>query len=136
MSEIANVSQDKETIMKVEKAHALLGHSNNVDTRKSAKALGWHLCQGDCEVCVACSEAKAKQKNLHTKTPAETEKLKEPNERVHLDLATIKAPTKVNVKISLPVWRIIVDGRTGFKTTHFFETKDGMVEPTCELFKK
>ena len=33
-------------------------------------------------------------------------------------------------------WRIIVDEATGKKVSHFFETKKGMVEPTCELFHK
>lgn len=38
--------------------------------------------------------------------------------------------------MSKPNWRIMVDGRTGLKFSDFFETKNGMVEPTCEEFQK
>src|SRR6185312_12293920 len=33
-------------------------------------------------------------------------------------------------------WRILVDEATGMKFTDFFNTKDGMVEPTLEMIQK
>lgn len=83
----------------------------------------------------ACTEAKAKQKNLYNKDPEKTERAKENNGCVYVDWVTIKSPKKYDVKISLPVWQIIVDEQTGFKTSHFFQKKDKMVEPTCALIQ-
>eukprot|EP00977_Amphora_coffeiformis_P012695 scaffold3199_cov165-Amphora_coffeaeformis.AAC.18 len=77
--------------MSIQKAHELVGHSIEDVTRKTAKALGWTITRGSLRVCGACSEAKAKQKNLHSKNPDESEKASKVNEHVHLDLATIKA---------------------------------------------
>jgi hypothetical protein len=34
-----------------------------------------------------------------------------------------------------PNWQIIVDEQTQLKCSNFFETKNGMVEPTCEQFQ-
>ena len=35
-----------------------------------------------------------------------------------------------------PYWRLIVDEKTGYKISNFYEAKNGMVTPTCELFQK
>ena len=97
--------------------------------------MGWQLTRGELGPCDACTEAKAKQKNLHTKMPEEVKKADEPNGRVYLDITTIKkhkefpAPTNPN-------WRMLVDEATEMKFSHFFKTKDAMVEPTLALFYK
>ena len=34
-----------------------------------------------------------------------------------------------------PKWCLIVDEKTGYKSTSFHATKKGMIEPTCEKLK-
>ena len=53
------------------------------------------------------------------------------NERIYIDLYKLKAHVGMNKNISKSNWRLMVDEDTQMKFTHFFETKKGMVEPTC-----
>jgi len=82
--------------------------------------------------CEACAAAKAKQKNVPKESPHVPAKAN--NERIYLDIATIKAPSNVNV--TKPNWCIMVDERTQLKFSDFFPTKNGMVEPTCAKLMK
>jgi hypothetical protein len=119
----------------VQEAHERLGHCDEAKTRAIAKQLGWQLKKGTLDVCEACAIGKARQKNI--KGDAQPKAVtKEPNGRVYLDISTTKNPEQGGLKPKRPNWRIIVDEATGTKITHFFESKDKMVEPTCELFKK
>lgn len=59
-----------------------------------------------------------------------------PNERVWLDISTVKKP-KNNPKIKAvhkPHWRIVVDEYSELKFCGFYPSKNAMVEPTCEQF--
>ena len=131
--EVVGVASDQKMRMSVQQAHRKLGHCGEEETRKIDKALGWTITRGSMLPCVACAEAKAKQKNVPK--VSDHEPTTDTNGRVHLDLATIKTP-KGGSKITKPNWRIIVDEKTQLKFSDFFETKNGMVEPTCELFQK
>ena len=82
--------------MNVEKAHDLLGHSNEDTTRTTAKHLGWALTKG-AKPCQSCAEAKAKKKIIPKKT--EGKKASRPNERLFQDLATVKAPKALNITV-------------------------------------
>lgn len=43
-TEVAGISQDKKEMPhSIQKAHKLVGHSNEEATRKTAKALGWTI---------------------------------------------------------------------------------------------
>lgn len=110
------------------KAHQLLGHINEEATRKTAKILGWDLKPGSLGVCESCTVAKAKQKNV----PKVSEHIPSniPNERIYLDIATVKQMPN-EPRITRPHWRIMVDECTQMKFSNFFETKNGMIEPTC-----
>lgn len=115
-------------------AHERLGHINENETRKIAKALGWELKPGEMGVCESCTIAKAKQKNVvkaSKHVPAE-----KPNERIYLDIATIKKPEGSFPMSTNNVWRIMVDECTQMKITDFFPSKSGMVEPTCAKLNK
>ena len=82
---------------------------------------------------------KAKQKNVKFAGAEPKEKSKEVNGRIYLDLTSlIKADSKDDPEKQpkRPNWRIIVDEKTGYKVSHLYATKDGMVEPTCILFKQ
>ena len=53
-----------------------------------------------------------------------------------MDISTVKAPREINIKISKQQPRIIVDELTGMKWSDLFQTKDRMIEPTCEKWGK
>ena len=116
------------TTLTVNQAHGRLGHMHEDRTRLTAKTLGWILKPGLFEVCMACAEAKAKQKNVpkiseHTKATKE-----EP--RIFLDISTVKDKSGLDV-LTKPNWRILVDERSGMKFSDFFSRKIDMVEATC-----
>jgi hypothetical protein len=115
--------------MSVKKAHDMLGNINEKAVRKTAIALGWELTRGTLGVCEPYTEAKAKQKSLprHPETPPSTKN----ESHIYLDIATIKK-TENGPKVHKGNWRIMVDERTQLKFSDFFDTKNGMVEETCE----
>jgi hypothetical protein len=127
-NEMVNVNHGKLTIQQV---HERLGHCNEDMTRKSAKALGLDLSRGGLAPCAAYTAGKVKQKNV----PKDNEHVPsvENNCRIFLDIATIKK-VKDGPSVSRPNWRIMVDERTNLKLSAFYQTKKGMVEPTCEQF--
>jgi hypothetical protein len=51
--------------MNIDQAHAKFGHTNEEDTRKTAKELGIAITRGTLRPCEACTVAKAKQKKCH-----------------------------------------------------------------------
>ena len=134
--EVANAAQTEatETVtkMSIKQAHAKFGHCDETATRAIAKDIGYEISRGTLGPCEACTVAKAKQKNIPKNV--KHDKANVNNGRVYLDIATIKAPP--NVKVSKPNWHMIVDERTGLKTSDFYPKKNEMVEPTCELFHK
>jgi hypothetical protein len=91
------------------------------------------LKKGGMGTCLACTVGKAKQKNV--KKRSEVNKSVVPGGRVYLDISTVKSK-KGEPKVTKPNWRIMVDESSNMKITHFFKTKNGMCEPTCELIKK
>jgi hypothetical protein len=55
-------------------------------------------------------------------------------DRIFLDISTIK--NKDDKRVYKSNWRIMVDEHTELKISDFFDTKSGMVEPTCaKLYK-
>jgi hypothetical protein len=75
--------------MPIKKAHAVLGHSDEDSTRRTAAELGIEITRGLMRPCDACAAAKAKQKNVPKQqddhVPATGTDL-----RIFLDIATIK----------------------------------------------
>ena len=60
-----------------------------------------------------------------------------PKERIFRNLSRIQVPDDSDLpKVPKPNWHMMVDQYSKFKITCFYKTKDGMVEPTCALFKK
>ena len=118
--------------MSIEKAHRLLGHLNEEETRRTAKALGWELTRGTLKPCDGCTKGKAKQRNV----PKVSDHVKstESNGRIFLDLSKVVDPNETSKSLYKKFWRIMVDEKTGMKFSDFFEAKSGMVEPTLEQF--
>jgi hypothetical protein len=128
-AEIAGATIDQAPTMTIEQAHVRLGHSSEEATRKTAKALNWIITKGTLKPCDACAAPKAKQKNVpktSSMSPSNTTKDKS---RIYLDIATINCPDKKQAYKKN--WCIMVDERTGTKFTDFYDTKDGIIEPTC-----
>jgi hypothetical protein len=131
--EIAGAGADTTAKMSVQMAHERLGHCGEDLTRKTAKLMGWELTPGELKPCQACAAGKAKQKNVPKASEHKSSKVS--NERVYLDIATVKTPME-GPKVTKPHWRIIVDERSQLKFSDFYESKSGMVEPTCQQFQK
>ena len=123
-------------------AHDLTGHINTEESEKTVKYLGYDLNRGGMNPCEACAEAKAKMKNLPTRLHTVDKIVRprvipaKPNDLISLDISTIRSPKGVEITVSKPNWRLIIDQRTGMKFSDFFATKNGMIEPTCENFFK
>jgi hypothetical protein len=116
----------------ITEADERLGHSHKDATRATAKAIGFDLKKGGMQKCSACTIAKAKQKNVvkicdHVESNVVGEIL-------FLDLSSVNPPKK-GVKIPKPHWRMIVDDATNLKISHWYDKKNEMVNPTCELIK-
>jgi hypothetical protein len=128
-SEIAGATIDKDPTTTIEQAHVSLGHSSEDAARKTTKALNWILTKGTLKPCNAYAAAKAKQKNVPKTSSMAPSNTKKDESRIYLDIATINRPDKKQVYKKN--WHIMVDERTGMKFTDFYETKAGMIEPTC-----
>jgi len=117
----------------INKAHQVLGHMSEEATHLTAKALGWHITMGKMMVCECCAIGKAKQKRVKIDKPKE--KRNEANGRIYLDLSRIVSPMSEN-QPRRPNWCMIVDEKTGYKTSTFHEKKGGMVELVCKQIQK
>ena len=83
--------------------------------------------------CDSCAAGKAKQKNICKES--DHQPAKNSNERIFLEIATLKSMPN-GPTVTKPNWRIMVDERTQLKFSNFLDTKNGMIEPTCEQFQK
>jgi hypothetical protein len=131
--EIAGATTDAITKVSMQQAHDRLAHPGEDMTREIAKELSWTVTRGNLKPCDACAEGKAKQRNV---PKISGHKIATVNQaRVFLDIATIRNPDE-ETTATKPNWRIMVDERTQLKFSNFFQTKNGMVEPTCEQFQR
>ena len=89
-------------------AHDVPGHTAKEDSKITMKYLRYKVAQGDMQPCSACAEAKARQKNLPTRILSrQVIRMKVPipsdvNEKVNLDISTIKAQKVVKVTVTRP----------------------------------
>ena len=111
----------------------MYGHINNDSVTESSIYLGYEITRGAMNPCHSCREAKAKKEPTAKQSGRIPSLI--PNQLMFLDLATVKKPRKCTTirKISKPVWRLIVDDYSELGFGEFYNTKDAMVEPTCEL---
>jgi hypothetical protein len=113
----------------IKKAHELLGHMNEDMCWATCKAIHWELNQGTLGVCAACTLGKAKQKAINISK--EEVKEQDSKTRIDLDISSIKKPQDIKAIYNQHCW-ILVDEQTQLKFVDFFETKNRMIEPTCE----
>ena len=123
---------EKKTKMSVLQAHDKLGHINAWATVQIADSLGWILTGNRTINCASCATGKAKQKLLNKV------KIPDPDDeknwyRAYLDISTVKKANNMPEPPN-PNWQIIVLGtNVQLKSSHFFKSKNKMIEPTCEL---
>jgi hypothetical protein len=130
----AMTDAEKPVTMSITELHGKLSHDGNEDAmRKTAEALGVKLTRGTLKPCEACTAGKAKQKNAPKTSDHEPATAEE--RQIFLDIATVKQ-IKGGPNVTKPNWRIMVDERTQTKFSDFYETKNGMVEPTCVQLNK
>ena len=126
---------EKMTKMSVLQAHEKLRHINARATVQVAESLGWVLTGNRTINCVSCAAGKAKQKSLNKV------KIPDPDDeknwyRAYLDISTVKKTDNMPAPPN-PNWRIIVLGtKVQLKFSHFFKSKNDMIEPTCELMHR
>ena len=109
-----------------------MGHIGEDTVRKIAKAMNWSIMPGLLSPCEACAVGKARQWNLlkDPEKPVDDGKF-----RIHLDMATVRKPENIST-IYKPNLRIMVVEKGQLKFVQLFESKNAMVEPTCEQLSR
>ena len=133
-TEIAGAATESKKLVSMKQAHDMLGHGNKEKTRKTAKAIGIEIKPGDMDPCDACAAGKAKQKNVPKQS--EHKPATKGEGRIYTDIATVKKPKNEDVTVTKPHWQVMVDERTGHKTSVFHEKKSDQVETTCVKIQK
>ena len=133
------ITEQKQKV-NAETEHGLFGYINNSEGRKAIEHLGYELTRGSLTPCGSCAEAKEKQHSLPSRTKIlrvevnPKELVKEVNERIHLDILSVKALLGDTINITKMHWLIKVDERTDMKWSTFHEAKSDIVELTCKEF--
>jgi hypothetical protein len=112
----------------IKKAHELLGHNNENDSRQMASHLGWTITRGPLGMCESCANAKARQKNV-PKIPT-GEKVTVINGWWFHDSSTLKVHK--GEKGSSKIWDLTVDELTGIPLTGIYNKKNEFVESMCQ----
>jgi hypothetical protein len=117
--------------MPIMKAHDLLRHGDQEKTKATAVALSWTIFRGGWCRCVHCAKAKAERKNIPKDT--DHKKALKPGGCIFTDITSVRKPKKEpkTLFVSKPHMCILVDETTGTHFVRWFETKNGMVDPTC-----
>ena len=113
----------------INRFHALLGHVSEEKTRAVAKYYGVKLV-GKFEVCSACAEAKARQKNV-PKSVTEDRRCNVVGERLHMDISSIKARSFGGAKY----WLLVLDEATGYAFSFFLKKKSDTAHTILKLVR-
>jgi hypothetical protein len=97
----------------IKKAHELLGHSHENDTRQMSGCLGWTITRGPLGVCESCANAKARQDNVPKISTGE--KATVMTGHWFHDTSTLKVHK--DEKDSSKIWDLTVDELTGIPFT-------------------
>jgi len=127
-------AKDGVVTIDIQEAHSKLGHISFAATRKIAQSMSWVLT-GKIRPCESCAVGKARRQNIVKRSNHKiADKI---GQRIFIDLTSVKNREFPGIEqLAKPYWRILVDEKTQMKFTDFFETKIGMVEPTCEIFNQ
>jgi hypothetical protein len=120
--------------MNIERAHAILGHSSEDTTRRTAAALNMLITRGTLKTCKSCAILKAKQKNLNQES--EGTKASKFNGRVYHDIATVKEGIKDKKPGRKTVWHITAEETVNFKQSTLFVYKSDMPKDRCAFMQQ
>ena len=134
--ELMNGNVDDKTKRQVklplQKVHSMLGHANEDATRLMANHLGIQLTRGNMKPCLPCTIGKAQQRAVSRSKEKHPNAVKDNERRVFLDLMSLV--NKANKRrFHL---RLMIDQASGLKSLIKCDTKNEMVEPTCEELQK
>ncbi len=119
--------------MNIERTHAILGHSNEDTTQKTAVALNMQITRGSLKTCEPCAVAKARQMNVNSKS--KRKKAEKFNERVYHDIAIVKKSNNDKKLGCKSVWHVIAEEMVNFKMSKFFVSKSKMPTYMCEYME-
>ena len=119
--------------LNIVQAHAILGHSNENTTRKTAGALDIQITRGSLKTCEPCAVVKAKQMNVNSKSKGT--KADKFNGRVYHDIATVKETDNDKKLGCKSVWHVCIEETVLFKVSKFFVRKGNMTANMCEYME-
>jgi hypothetical protein len=116
----------------INNTHMLFGHLSEEMTTMTAKRLGWCLT-GEKQKCIHCAIEKVRQTNVNKIINHIV--LNKIRERKFLNLAAVMPNKNSDAFVDSSYkryWKILVDEASKLKISDFLETKNAMIEPTCE----
>ncbi len=126
--EVVGGATSKACIYNIKKAHELLGHNNENDTRQMASHLGWTITRGPLGLCESCANAKARQKYVPKISTGE--KATVINGWWFHDSSTLKVHK--GEKGSSKIWDLTVDELTGIPFSGIYNKKKEFGESMCQ----
>jgi len=129
--EVVGGATSKAPFYNIKKAHELLGHNNENDTRQMASHLGWTITRGPLGGCESCANAKARQKNMPKISAGE--KATVINGRWFHDSSTLQVHK--GEKGSSKICNLTVDELTGIPFTGIYNKKNEFVESMCQCIQ-
>ncbi len=121
-------STSKVPTSNIKKAHELLGHINENDTRQMASYLGWTITRGPLGVCESFANAKARQKNAPGISTGD--KATAINGRWFHNSSNLKMHK--GEKGSSKIWDLTVDELTGIPFTGMYNKNNEFIESMCQ----
>ncbi len=125
---------DKALTYSINKAHELLGHNNENDTRQIESHSGWTITRmslGMCESCESCANAKARQKT--EPKISISEKATVINGRWFQDNSTQQV--RKGQKVTTKTWTLTVDELIGLPWTGIYNKKNEFIESMCQCIQ-
>ncbi len=126
--EVVGGATSKAPNYNIKKAHKLLEHNNENDTRQIASHLGWTITRGPLGVSESCANAKARQKNVPKISTGE--KATVINGWWFHDSSTLKVHK--GEKGSSKIWGLTVDELAGIPSTGICNKKNEFIESMCQ----
>jgi hypothetical protein len=119
--------------MNIERAHAILGHSNEDMAQKTVAALNMQITSSALKTCEPYAVAKARQRNFNSKS--EGSKAETFNRQVYHNIAIVKESNDDKKLSRKTVWHVSAKETVNFKTSKFFVSKSKMSKYMCEYME-
>ena len=125
------MSKEKERLKRIDimEFHQKMGHISKATLEKVAETYGFKLT-GTFEVCKACAEAKARQKNLGKKKTNGSEN--SPGRFLWMDVSSVKETSYGGSKF----WCLILDDATNYSWSYFMKEKSDVGDAVKRTIKQ